>query len=117
MKKILPLLLIFVSLNCAAQTVNHDSLALRNAMRLDGIQTNLLRFSKPFETGTALILGGIVCTVAGTVFSSTNKPDKNGKIDDTTPMVMIVGGGALILSGWIIQQAAHRFIKRAGRVK
>lgn len=81
---------------------------LSDSERLNDIQLNLYRYSRSYSTGTSLMGLGLGLTGVGvaTTFTGNNN-------DPVVPAATLIGGGILVGIGWIFQQTAIKFIRRA----
>lgn len=121
MKKPLFILAILFSLHAKAQTSDSvfNLLRIQNA-RLDTIQLNLHRFSNQYHTGTVgTIIGGMFAVGSGLIYAFvTTKDSKTGETLHPTGALLGIGLGAgLITIGSLIQIDAHKWIRKAGKIK
>lgn len=120
--KNLPLLLAIlpVIISIQAHSQNLDSLT-RRILTLEAnqktIQVNLTKAHSKFSTGTMLIVGGVVTTIAAVLLYDRGL--RNGNSDEqgrVMPSPVIMGiGSAMVTVGTAIQIDSHKWIGRAGR--
>lgn len=112
------LILLIISIQSHGQDL--DSLT-RRILTLEAnqnqIQVNLTKAHSKFSTGTMLIVGGVVTTIAAVLLYNrglrNENSDNNGRVMPS-PVILGIGSGMMMV-GTVIQIDSHKWIGRAGR--